>query len=309
MKKLTTHNFAKACAYLQRQARPLEQALFRYHFEDGPAPDVWQELAAFQNEDGGFGRALEPDLRTPTSSALATGNALRILAQTGAPAGYSQAQEAVTYLEQTLDQHSLTWRVAPLDTNDHPHAPWWHDQDGSLSATFDAYQIIPRAELVAYLLHFSGPLRASWLADVTEAAILAVERLPLGGGGGDDLVYAIRLARAKGLSDADRARLLRRLCEVAPTAVTRDPLQWETYSIPPLKLAPTPQSPVADLFADAVQQNLDFVIGKQTAEGYWDTTWTWGDFYPEFWPAARDEWRGEITLHNLLSLRAYRRII
>ena len=122
MKKLTTHNFAKARAYLQRQARPLEQALFRYHFEDGPALDVWQELAAFQNEDGGFGRALEPDLRTPTSSALATGNALRNQAQTDATAAQSQAPEAETNLEQTLEQQRKTWRDPPRDNKHHPHA-------------------------------------------------------------------------------------------------------------------------------------------------------------------------------------------
>lgn len=309
MKKLTLENFAKARDYLFSSARPLEQALFRYHFEDGPQTAVWQELAAHQNADGGFGHALEPDLRTPSSSALATGIALRLLAETGAPGDHPLVLEAAASLQKTLDPQTLTWRVAPLDTNDHPHAPWWHDQEGSLADTFDEYQIIPRAELVAALYHFSGPLPAPWLVDVKDAAVLAIEHLPMGGGGGDDIVYALRLAREPRLDIADQERLLRRVREVAAASVARDPAQWETYSIPPLKLAPTPASPVADLFPEDIQRNLDYMIDKQKPEGYWDTTWTWGDFYPGVWPEARDEWRGEITLHNLLSLREYGRII
>jgi hypothetical protein len=131
----------------------------------------------------------------------------------------------------------------------------------------------------------------------------------MGGGGGDDIVYALRLAQEVRLDAADRERLLRRVREVAAASVARDPEQWATYSIPPLKLAPTPASPAADLFPEAIQRNLDYLIDTQSIDGYWDTTWTWGDFYPEVWPQARDEWRGEITLHALLSLKAYGRII
>ncbi|MEJ2754005.1 MAG: hypothetical protein P8169_15225, partial [Chloroflexota bacterium] len=103
MKTLGPDNFARARAYLLNEARPLERSLFRYHFEDRTAVAVWQELAAFQNGDGGFGHALEPDVRTPTSSALATGIALRILAEIGAPPEHPMAQDAVGYLKKTLD--------------------------------------------------------------------------------------------------------------------------------------------------------------------------------------------------------------
>ena len=306
MNKLTHENFARARDFIFNRARPLEKALFRYHFETGPATAVWQELAAFQNADGGFGHALEPDVRTPSSSALATGIALHLLAETSTPQEHPLVQEAMAYLSQTLDPLTLTWRVVPLDTNDYPHAPWWHDQDGGLAATFDEFQIIPRSELVAYLYHFGGT--APWLEKVKDAAILAIENLPLGGGGGDDLVYAQRLAQEKNLDSVDQDRLQRRVREAAAASVTRDPAQWTSYSIPPLKLAPTPSTPSASLFPEDIENNIGYLIDNQTAGGYWEPTWTWGDFYPDAWPLAREEWRGEITLHNLLSLRAYGRL-
>ncbi|MFN2173661.1 MAG: hypothetical protein ACK2U0_10555, partial [Candidatus Promineifilaceae bacterium] len=308
LKQLTPQNFAIARDTILSSARPLEKALFRYHFEDGPATAVWQELAAFHNHDGGFGHALEPDVRSPSSSALATGIALRLLAETGAPADHPLVLEALDYLTGTLDPLTLTWRVLPLDANEYAHAPWWHDEDGSLARTFDEFQIIPRAELVAFLYHFANPAPAQWLVKVKDAAVLAIKHLPLGGGGGDDIVYALRLAQTKELPPADSESLIRRMREVAAASVTRDPEQWAAYSIPPLKLAPSPSSLLTDLFPEEIEQNLDYLVGTQTDGGYWEPTWTWGDFYPDSWPKARDEWRGEITLHNLLSLQAYGRL-
>lgn len=41
--------FEKARAFLYRNARPLDLALFRYFFENGPQEDVMRALAAYQN--------------------------------------------------------------------------------------------------------------------------------------------------------------------------------------------------------------------------------------------------------------------
>ena len=72
MKKLSREAFDRARDFIKAQARPLDRVLFEYRFEGAPVDLVTAELARFQNDDGGFGHALEPDLRTPTSSALAT---------------------------------------------------------------------------------------------------------------------------------------------------------------------------------------------------------------------------------------------
>jgi len=69
MKRLSREAFDRARQFLKTQARPLDRAMFEYRFEGASAESVIAELARFQNDDGGFGRALEPDLRTPDSSA------------------------------------------------------------------------------------------------------------------------------------------------------------------------------------------------------------------------------------------------
>lgn len=309
MKRLTSEAFDLARRFLKTQARPLDRALFEYRFEDAPAGQVLDELSRFQNPDGGFGRALEPDLRTPSSSALATAIGLRLLTELSCDDDHPVVGSVIHWLLNAFDPLTDVWRVAPYDVNDHPHAPWWHDRAGSLARTFDDFQVIPRAELVGLLHHFPSLVPPRWLREITEKTVTSIETIePLGSGGGDDLVYALHLAESEDLPPAHRDRLLARLRRVVPEVVSRDPGQWRSYCITPLKVSPAPGSPVSDLILDAVQLHLDYQIDQQAADGAWDPVWDWGGAYPEAWEKARREWRGHLTLETLTSLRAYGRL-
>ena len=78
MKYLSQDAFQLASQFLKTQARPLDKVLFEFRFEEAPFELVTDELASYQNDDGGF-HSLEPDLRTPSSSAIATAIGLSIL--------------------------------------------------------------------------------------------------------------------------------------------------------------------------------------------------------------------------------------
>jgi hypothetical protein len=310
MKTLTRQRFERAQIYLRIQARSLEKAMFNMEFEGGSVEDVLTELQKFQNPDGGFGQALEPDLRTPTSSALCTEMGLRCLAEMQIPAGHPTIQAAVKYLLGSFDAKAQVWRVVPEDVNDYAHAPWWHEEDGSLARTFDDFEVIPRAGILASLYHYNELVPTDWLAKVTARTVddivgLDTEKF---GGGGDTLVYALRLASAPGLAANFKSRLESRLREAANAVVTRDPPKWTEYNLPPLKISPAPDSLVADLISDDLQNHLDFLIEQQSPAGCWEPTWSWFRTYPESWEQAKVEWRGILTLDTLRSLKAFGRI-
>jgi hypothetical protein len=103
MKKLSREAFDRARNHIKARARPLDRALFEYRFEEASADLVTDELARFQNDDGGFGHALEPDLRTPTSSALATELGLRTLEELGCGSDHPMVADAVRFLLETID--------------------------------------------------------------------------------------------------------------------------------------------------------------------------------------------------------------
>jgi hypothetical protein len=313
MKHLDREAFNCARDFINAQARPLDRALFVYRFEGAPtvsrAGRVIDEIARYRNDDGGFGHALEPDLRTPSSSALATGHALETLAELGCTAEHPLVAGAIRYLLATFDEDNSAWRVAPHDANDHPHAPWWHDEEGSLARTFDDFLVIPRAQIVGLLHHFSAQFSTDWLADLTERTVADIETIePFGSGGGDDLRYALCLTETPALPQRWKDRLMQRIRTVAPAVVSRDPAAWDTYTITPLKIVSSPDSPVLDLIEDAVQRCLDYQIAHQSVEGSWDPVWTWGDAYPDDWAKAKREWRGVLTLETLTVLRAFGRI-
>ena len=77
--KLTEPGFRRACAFVREVARPLDRVLLSYHFEDGSADDALDQLMTYQNDDGGFGRGLEPDFRLEASSPIATSVAAEYL--------------------------------------------------------------------------------------------------------------------------------------------------------------------------------------------------------------------------------------
>ena len=309
MKQLSREAFGRARQFVMAQARPLERALFEHRFEGSTVDGVLAELAHFQNEDGGFGQALEPDLRTPSSSALATGIGLRMLREFGFPADNPMVRKALAYLIATYDDEAQVWRVVPSDTNSFPHAPWWHDEDGSLVQLFDGFRIIPRALIVGLLHHYSPLVPAGWLDELTEETVRLIETVEvLGEGGGSDLEYAIILAETKNLPQHYATRLKARIREAIPAVVVRDPAKWESYCITPLRVVPSPQSFGADLIQDELQIHLDYQIAHQTPDGTWDPTWSWGKSYPEVWEKAKLEWCGHLTLEAVTQLRAFGRI-
>src|ERR671936_71985 len=72
-------DFEAAAAFLAANARVLDRRRFQRMFGDGPAGPVRDAVAAYRNEDGGFGHALEPDCRAPGSQAGTVEMALRIM--------------------------------------------------------------------------------------------------------------------------------------------------------------------------------------------------------------------------------------
>ncbi len=83
MKKLTAQAILEIRLWMHRNARPVDLAVWQYHFEGGSADAVLKELTYYQNADGGFGSALEPDCWNPDSSPYTTLQAIRILLAIG----------------------------------------------------------------------------------------------------------------------------------------------------------------------------------------------------------------------------------
>ena len=304
--KLAQEAFDRAAQFIAGQARPLERALFAHYFEGDSTDGALAELAQFRNDDGGFGQGLEPDVRMPDSSAIATTLALQILRELSAGEDEPLVCGAIGYLLDTHDAVGSGWPIITPAVNDHPHAPWW-DWTDDVAEGPSGYKANPTAEIVGYLWDWSGLVPAELRDRLTDAAVAHAELLP------DememhDMLCLLRLAETAALPQALEGRLMAKLQRAVDAVVVRDPAQWGGYCTKPLDVVRSPDSPFADVLGDAVGANLDYEIERQQDDGAWGTSWSWGEVYPDAWLQAEREWRGILALRMLRTLRAFGRL-
>lgn len=304
MKTLSQHSFTKAGSFILKQARPLEQRLFEYHFKDGPEEAVLAELGRYQNDDGGFGRALEPDFRLQASSPLATTVAMQRIRELSLPPGHPIVQKALLYLISTYDPQKGYWPAVPTEVNQVPHAPWWHFDEAE-GKTAPETPANPTAEIAGYLHAYPELIPADFLADRTEFALNHLLSQP-DEMGMHDVFCFLRLAAE--LPEPAQGMFMERLKRAIDKIVTRDPQNWADYGPQPIMFVKSPDSPLAALLEEEIQANLDYTIDTQNEDGSWSPNWSWGDNYPETWDQAKQEWQGILTLENLRTLAAFGRI-
>ena len=297
--------FAAARAFIVEQARPLDQARFRFLFESGPADGVLRELAAFQNDDGGFGQALEPDVRSPVSTPVATQHALALFRELGTAPEHPMVMRAVAYLVGSYDPHRQLWEIVPPQIEAEPHAPWW--TYAAIMETFHGCGLNPTAGLLG-ALHDYPTLTDQELRDELTRAVLQRLAERRGALESDELRNVIWLAECERLEPMPREKL-RDHVAASLAAVELDPARWAEYRLQPLEVAPSPSSFLASVLDPAaVHSNLDYWVGLQQADGGWPLTWTWADVDAQAWASAEREWRGQITVERLATLRAYDRL-
>ena len=271
----------------------------------GSSDSVLKELLKYQNDDGGFGNALEPDLRTPGSSALATSVGLRILKEINCHSGDSAVSRTVKYLVESYNESIDAWRIVPDDVNQHPHAPWWHDEGDSLEKTFGGFQLNPKAEIIGLLNHYSNLVPTEWLVKLTEFTASYIESNEYDW---IELMNVIRMIETDSLPKTIKERLLPKVAKTIDKLVCRESAEWGGHSSQPINLITSPNSPFYDNFKTEINENLDFIISSQSEDGTWIPNWSWFNMYPESWKIAKIEWIGELTLRNLITLQNFNRI-
>ena len=302
--QLSPESFSRAAAFL-RAADPLHAALFGFHFAAAPAAPVQAALKALQNGDGGFW-GLEPDVGLPDSTVLSTCHALHILHEFGTPAGHPSVQSALDYLLANYDPVLGAWPIIPPHDNSRPHAPWWEYSDAFVG-NWGRFQDNPRPDVLA-CLHLFPCDKTRRLREDVDRSVAA--RIRTGDKAVDmhGLICHARLALAPGLPAELEEALDGALPGWIGQCVERDPAKWSGYGLRPLDVAPLAGSPWDGLLAADLSNNLDFLIQGQSEDGSWQPHWSWGDSFPEAWPAARRQWQAQLTLRALRSLASRGRI-
>ena len=276
----------RAEAYIYKTARVLEQRRFEALFKDGDPAAVKAALEPYKTADGGYGYALEPDGRGPTSQPPHIWTALDTLQDVGA------TDPRVPDHLQTITAVDGGVPVATPDMRDWPVAPWWEiGTDGSLLAT--ALLFAPLSKHVAH----------PWLGRAETFLWAAVDAI--------ETTHPYEVEAAVTFLDAasDRPRAeaaARRLGDLAreQNLIGTQPEGYGEGEIHhPHDFAPRPDSLARGWFTDEeLDASLDHLQSRQAEHGGWDITW------PVWNPAIAIEWSGLVTIAALQILRSYGRL-
>lgn len=296
-----SYDLSRAWEFLYGNARVLECRLAEFALADraAAAGPVVAALTAYRNPDGGFGHALEPDVRAPESQPLGVDFAFQIfdgLAAEPEVAGEIRtlATGAVDYLAGLAGERGDGVAGVPIvlpSINRHARAEHWGD--GVFPPGLN-----PTAGIVGRARAFG--VDHPWLG---RAAAFCWEQLadPDSVLNAHEAVEVLRFLE----TDPDRRRAAKAYDELGARLndlATFLPYPGEGYGLTPLSVAPTPDSPRRRFFSDAqLTAHLDVLSGGQRADGGWPITWT----APT--PGAEREWRGVATVEALRTLRAYGR--
>ncbi len=296
--------YEKARAFIYRNARPIDLARWRFHFEGGAAQDVWEALAFYQNVDGGFGHGLEADCWNPASAPIQTWNAACILMDTRAPREHPLVQGLLRYLDSgaDFDESRRQWLNTVPSNNDHPHAIWWgYGENGS------EFLYNPTAALAGFALLHAGKdtplcMKAHRIADEAVAWFLTDaapgEQHVLG----CFLMLRECLRRAgevipAGLDDALHAAVRKTICT--------DPEKWRTeYVCRPSMLLLDADNPFYEDVREAIDAECAFLPETQGEDGAWPVAWQWWTNYPEF-TVAENWWKSVIIIERMRFLTSF----
>ena len=305
MKLLTRDSFDKAKTFVIDQGRELDRRLLFYYFDDGTPTAVLEELASYQNQDGGFGNGLEPDLQLPDSSVVTTTIALRILREVKATSNDEIVRKAIQYLMAEYDSIQSRWPIVPQAVDEYPHAPWWNFEN--TADTFGNFLANPRAEVVGYLHEYHELVPIDLTKQLTVEVIEHIKMLPYKMNMYDFICY-VHLVETADLPQSSRDTLAEILIQRAHYVVDHTPEELMEPSARPLWLASTPTSFLAETLKSEVDMNLDFDIEHQNSDGSWSPTWTWYGQYPEAWEQAKQHWQSCLTVEILKALKEFGRL-
>ncbi|MCL2833311.1 MAG: hypothetical protein FWD78_09095 [Treponema sp.] len=312
MKNLGKKAFEEIRLWIYRNARQIELAIWQYEFENGCKEQVLSALAQYQNDDGGFGNALEPDCWNPGSSPYTTLNAIGILNDINFfDTAHPLMRSIFEFLESGAYSNENGWLFSIPSNNEYPRAPWW-TYDPAVNE-FEHTGVT--AGIVCFLLQFAE--RKSGLykkaSGLAEKLLLKIrEPGNLGDMGLTGYCQLSGTLSKLGLTDQYGAAFLPALLrELVNKAIVRNDSKWVNYGIRPSQFIASPDSPFYAENEDIVQKELDYLIETRPQNNVWGITWNWHENfnkYQEEFAISKNWWKASGAIGKLKFLRNFGRL-
>lgn len=298
--------FEKARGFVYRNARPLELARWRFHFENGSADDVVTALSAFQNEDGGFGHALEEDNFNPNSLPMGVWKAAEILDEIGfSDKSHPMIKGMLRYLESgsCFDTAHEQWLNTVPSNNDYPCAIWWAYNGES------DFRYNPTAALAGFILKFAekdSVIYQKALIITKQAVEWFDANVPF-----NEMHVTncfVRLYECLCITGADVCCMdsfKEKLITQVNNSICRDTSKWgKEYVSLPADFICSKDSIFIGGNEELLKEQCRLVKQMQLPDGSFPVTWIWCNDYAEYHIAA-NWWKSEFCIGYMRFIRDF----
>ena len=292
-------NINTAKEFVLKNARPLELAIYKYFFENESNQAVVDELLKFQNYDGGFGNAIEPDFFNPNSSPIATNDAVITLCRVNALDRESDILKGIVrYLEShdSFDEDKKRWLFAIESNEDYPHAIWWEKKGDGISG------FNPSISLAAYMICYGN--RTSLYEEIIKEGFEYLETAEeISGDSLKCFLLAYELLKANNISNIIDLECFKDLLyKAVDNSICKDISKYgvEYVPMPSDFFSGTYLAFITPEIKPLIAAEKDILGKLQTEDGGFDITWKWYTPYPDEYEQARAWWRPRITIEKLL---------
>ncbi|MDE6442187.1 MAG: hypothetical protein K2L12_05510 [Clostridia bacterium] len=295
--------FDLAKKFIYRNARPIDLVLWKYHFENGSKEDVLNALSAYQNSDGGFAHAIEPDYWNINSTPIATWAAIGKLNQIDFnDRTHPIIVKILEYLDSGKDFADGKWFNAVKSNNDYPHAVWWGCESGEGIASDN-----PTVSLAGFAIKYADKNSSlySKASAIVDSAVKQFMQNPT-----HEMhtlccymeLYEYCVSEKVDFIDIKAFRTA--LYDAIRQTICCESEKWATKYV----CRPSTFFDNSHLLFDIIDRNIckkeaEILINSQQDDGSFSVTWQWHNDYKEF-EIAKNWWKSSIIINNLLFIKA-----
>lgn len=300
--------FEKAREFIYRNARPLDIARWQYHFENGSKQAVLNALSYYQNEDGGFGHALEADSWNPNSSPIQTWCAIELLREIDF---YDKTHPIINgilkYLASGDGFSNYKWTSEIESNNNFPHAFWWDWKDDS------EHDYNPTANLVGFIIKFADKNselfhKACEIAKQAANSLFDRSRVD----DGHLLLCFLRLYQCcletNTISLFDMDKYSKFLYKFVSQRITTTDIDWccDGVAFEYIKAYSNDLESIS-VSNETINYIVKYLKDKQQNDGSWNVPWSWNN-YVEEWAVSKNWWKAYGVIVNMLFLKCMKKL-
>ncbi|CDM67494.1 hypothetical protein CM240_0327 [Clostridium bornimense] len=299
--------YARAKKFILKNSRPLDMARWNYLFENGSREEVISALKTYQNIDGGFANALEPDCWNVNSTPMQTWVATQIIKEINLDdKTHPIIKGILDYLSSNDEFDGHRWNgLNTVVTNDnYPHAPWWsYSQKQELTYN-------PTASLIGFILKYAEKDTVIYklACELSKEAYNYFKKsFPLESMHESacfvELYEYMKECSICNLLDMEEFKKL--LQKQIKQVITYDTKTWNTdYVCKPSLFINSKSSDFYLENKDICDFECQFILNTQNNDGSWNVTWDWNNYLEE-WAISKNWWKSDIIIKNIKYIKEF----